>query len=111
MTEKQEFNFKFNDKNIETIIDALKDLAKIDTMIKMKLDKEHVLFYSKAGKDNNIHALKSFIFPIEDFITVKDNYITIDFIILNGLNFVKNLDLLQNKGEISGKLVYEDKAK
>lgn len=111
MSDKKEFSFEFNSQHIETIIDTLKDLSKIDPMIKMKLDKDDVLFYSKAGKDNNVHALKSFKFPIADFI-IADEYIAIDFIILNGPNFVKNLELLIGKDvNVMGKLTYEEKSK
>jgi hypothetical protein len=107
-----EYTFEFNRDHLTEIITALKDLTRIDQMIKMKLDDEHVLFYSKAGKDNNIHALKSFLYPVENFITA-DETITIDFIILNGTNFVKNLELLLSKPDttIKGKFAYKDKDK
>lgn len=111
MSEVLDFKFTFNKDNLKNIIDALKDLAKIDTMIKIKFDQEHVLFYSKAGKDHNIIAFKSFLFPIEEFI-IADEYINIDFIILNGLNFVKNLELFLTKDNaIQGKLQYKHKDK
>ena len=111
MSDIKEFAFEFNRLNLESIIDALKDLSKIDPMIKMKLDKDEVLFYSKAGKDNTIHALKSFKFPVKDFITTDEN-IVIDFIMLNGPNFVKNLELFLPKNTpILGKLTYKEKDK
>lgn len=113
MSDIKEFVFTFNRTNLESIIDALKDLSKIDPMIKMKLDKDEVLFYSKAGVDSTIHALKSFQFPVRDFITVEDDeYINIDFIFLNGPNFVKNIELfLAKDDEINGKLVFKEKDK
>jgi len=111
MGDNKEFIFEFNRQHIESIIEALKDLSKIDPMIKMKLDADDVLFYSKAGKDNNIHALKSFKFSTNDFI-IADDIITIDFIILNGPNFVKNLELFISKDTpIMGKLLYKEKDK
>jgi hypothetical protein len=111
MSDIKEFTFEFNRTHLQDIIDALKDLSKIDPMIKMKLDKDDVLFYSKAGKDNNIHALKSFRFPIADFITA-DEYIVIDFILLNGPNFVKNLELFLPKATpIMCKLQFKEKDK
>lgn len=104
----KEFNFIFNKTNLKEIISNLKDLCKIDTMIKIKFDKEHVLFYSKAGTGNNILCFKSFIYDIEDFI-IADEYINMDFIILNGVNFVKNLELFNDcKNDIKGKLAYRD---
>jgi hypothetical protein len=111
MSDIREFTFEFDRLNLQKIIDALKDLSKIDPMIKMKLDKDEVLFYSKAGKDNTIHALKSFKFPVREFI-IADEYIVIDFIMLNGPNFVKNLELfLPKKTQIVGKLSYKEKDK
>lgn len=113
MSEIQKYKFRINRDNLKNIVDALKDLNKIDPMIKMKMDEEDVLFYSKAGLHNNIHALKSFMFPIEDFIINKNNeYLTKDFIILNGKNFVDNLTILLNRDtDIEGMMQYKEKDK
>ena len=111
MSELKEFLFEFNTANLKDIVSVLKDLARIDQTIKIKFDKDNVLFYSKAGKDNSIHAFKSFLYPIEDFI-IADEYIVMDFIIINGVNFVKNLELFINKEiEVKGKLQYKEKDK
>lgn len=105
----KDFKFTFNRVMMKEILSNLKDLCKIDNMIKIKFDKEHVLFYSKAGIGNNILCFKSFIYDIEDFIAPDDEYIVMDFIILNGSNFVKNLELLVAKDtEIQGKLSYRE---
>lgn len=108
MSDIKEFTFQFNRQNLDKIVDIIKDLSKIDLMIKMKMDDEHVLFYAKAGKDNSIHALKSFMLPITDFI-IADDYPNLDFIILNGPNFIKNLDILNRERPINGKLTYKEK--
>lgn len=106
------FTFTINKDYIKSVLSALKDLASIDPMIKMKMDQEHVLFYSKSGTGTNIAALKSFIFPIEDFLTTEDDQINIDFIIINGKNFVDNLSLLVNdKSDVVCKLDYREKDK
>lgn len=106
------FTFTINKDYIKEVISALKDLASIDPMIKMKMDQEHVLFYSKSGTGTNIAALKSFIFPVQDFLMSDDDQINIDFIIINGKNFVDNLSLLVNdKSDIVCKLDYREKDK
>lgn len=111
MSDIKDFKFEFNRQHLESIIAALKDLSKIDPMIKMKMDKDDVLFYSKAGSDNTIHALKAFRFPVRDFITA-DDYIVMDFIMLNGPNFVKNLELFLTKDtEVMGKMTFKEKDK
>jgi hypothetical protein len=110
MSDIKEFSFEFNRKNLDDVINIIKDLSKIDPMIKMKMDDEHVLFYTKAGKDNVIHALKSFMLPVQDFI-IADDYLTIDFIIINGPNFIKNLDILNREKAINGKLTFKEKDK
>jgi len=111
MSNLRDYNFEFNRANLKEIITVLKDLTRIDQMIKMKIDKEHVLFYSRAGKDNFIHGFKSFMYPVEEFITA-DEPIIMDFIVLNGGNFVKNLELyLAKETPIHGRLAYKDKDK
>lgn len=105
------YTFEFNKLYLKDIINTLKDLSKISPMIKMKIDHDNILFYSKAGIDNNIHALKSFIFPTKDLI-IADEPIIIDFIILNGPNFVKNLELFLTKDtNVIGKLTFKEKEK
>jgi hypothetical protein len=113
MSDIQKYKFTLNKDYLKEIIDALKDLNKIDAMIKIKIDTDDVLFYSKAGLHNNIHALKSFIFPIENFIINKDKeYLTKDFIILNAKVFLENLTIMLNRDQaITGLFQYKDKDK
>lgn len=111
MSQLQEWKFKFNKDKYKEIMDCIIDLYKINPMIKCKMDSETVLFYSRAGTDDTIPAFKSFTYDIEDFI-IADEYKTMDFIILNGSNFVKNALLLIKKDiDIEGKLLYNEKAK
>jgi hypothetical protein len=110
-TELLEYNFQFNRDNFKNIIDCIKDLCKINTMIKIKFDKEHVLFYSRAGNENYIPAFKSFLFDIDEFI-ITDDKIVLDFIIIDGLKFVKNLELFEKKEtDMFGKITYKEKDK
>lgn len=106
-----EWKFSFNIKNFSEIMSCINDLYKINPMIKCKLDSETALFYSRAGTNETIPAFKSFTYDIKDFITA-DEYLNLDFIVLNGSNFVKNCLLLDKKDvEIGGKFLYNDKAK
>jgi len=107
----QEWEFTFNKAYYKEIMDCILDLNKINPMVKIKIDQETALFYSRAGTDATIPAFKSFSFPVENFIEAEDNK-TLDFIVLNGLNFVKNCLVLEKKDvEITGKLVFNEKAK
>ncbi len=111
MSQLQEWKFKFNKTKYNEIMDCIIDLYKINPMIKVKLDGETALFYSRAGTDATIPAFKSFTYDITDFIEA-DEYKTMDFIILNGSNFVKNALLLNKKDlDINGKFLYNEKAK
>jgi hypothetical protein len=109
----KEYRFLFNRDNFKNILDSLKDLSKIHPMIKMKMDESHVLFYSRAGAksatDSAIHAFKSFVFPVEDFV-IADEYKQLDFIFLNGPNFVHNAEMFLNRdSDVSGKFLYKEK--
>lgn len=106
-----DFKFIFNRETLEDVARGLKDLAKIDTMIKIKIDHDNILFYSKAGTMHSIKAFKSFIYNYDDLIE-SDEKIVMDFIILNGKNFVDNLSLmLKKEGVVAGKLSYNEGAK
>ena len=109
---QKEYKFNFNTKYLKEILDCITDLSKINPMIKIKLDKETALFYSRAGTDATIPAFKSFSFDINKFIIVNnEEYENIDFIILNGSNFVKNCLLLEKSELVEGKMVYNEKQK
>lgn len=110
-TTQQEYNFTFNTSYFKEILDCITDLSKINPMIKIKLDNETALFYSRAGTDATIPAFKSFSFPISKFIITEEEYLSLDFIILNGSNFVKNCLLLEKSSNIEGKMIYNDKQK
>lgn len=111
MSQLKEWKFKFNKTYYEEIMNCIIDLYKINPMIKVKLDNETALFYSRAGTNDTIPAFKSFTYKIEDFI-IADEYMNMDFIILNGSNFVKNCLLMMKKDvDIQGKLIYNEKAK
>lgn len=105
------YKFIFNKDILKDVVAALKDLAKIDTMIKIKFDEEHILFYSKAGTMHSIKAFKSFMYNTDELITTKQPFI-IDFIILNGKNFVDNLAIMLNKDtDVACKISYDEGSK
>ncbi len=111
MSKPQEFKFQFNGQYFKEILDCVLDLARINPMVKIKMDSETALFYSRAGTDNTIPAFKSFSYPVDHFIRVDGEMMNMDFIILNGSNFVKNCLLMEKSSEIVGKMLYNEKAK
>lgn len=110
-TNLQSYEFEFVRKNFEEILKCIADLSRINPMIKIKMDEEDVLFYSRAGNDMTIPAFKSFLYPLDKFITTAEPKI-LDFIVLNGSNFVKNnLLFLDKDNAINGKLLHHNNAK
>lgn len=100
---KTEHTFIFNNDNFEMFLKRITDLGKIHTMVKVKMDSEHILLYARGGDNNTIPAFKSIMFPIDDIMTASD-YPNLDFIILNSGNFVKNSMFYVDKGlDIAGK--------
>lgn len=105
------YKFIFNKEILKDVVTALKDLAKIDPMIKIKFDEEHILFYSKSGTMHSIKAFKSFMFNTDELIISKET-INIDFIILNGKNFVDNLSIMLSKdNDVACKISYNEGSK
>lgn len=111
MNKPSEFKFQFNGQYLKEILDCVADLAKINPMVKIKLDPETALFYSRAGTDHTIPAFKSFSYPLTNFIKTDEDITQMDFIVLNGGNFVKNCLLMEKSPEVHGKLLYNEKAK
>lgn len=107
----QKFNFIFKNDKLKELVKSLKDLYKINSLIKMKMDSEHILFYTKKGKGQNILAFKSFLFNTTDLIEATD-VPNLDFIILNGKNFYDNLSIMvKDDKTVAGKLEYNDGSK
>lgn len=108
----QNFKFIFNNDKLKELVTALKDLYKIDSLIKMKMDNENVLFYTKKGKGQNILAFKSVIYNTNELIETEDDVPDLDFILLNGKNFVDNMSImLLGDKTVAGKLEYNDGSK
>lgn len=106
------FKFIFKNEKIKELVDTLKDLYKIDSLIKMKIDNEHVLFYTRKGKGLNILAFKSVIYPIEDVFEFDEDVPNLDFIILNGKNFVDNMSIMTTGNKtVAGMLEYSEGSK
>jgi hypothetical protein len=105
---KKDFKFKLNVNNLKNLIDILKDLSRIDQVVKMKIDSEEVLFYSRKGVGHNIHAFKSFILPIDKFLECHGDAHELDFIITNCKSFISNLSIFLKKDEINCKLKYNE---
>lgn len=108
MATLQEYKFKFKEDNFPIVIDALEELCKLNNlnpMIKIKMDDEHVLFYIKDGIGQHVAAMKTILFKVDDIIETDDDYLTIDYIILNGVNFLKNLKMLKSN---NCKLAYRE---
>jgi len=108
----QKFNFIFKNDKLKELKNSLKDLYKINSLIKMKIDEENILFYTKKGKGQNILAFKSFLFKTEDLIESTTDIPTLDFIIINGKNFYDNLSVIvKDDKSVAGKLEYNDGSK
>lgn len=108
----ENFKFIFKQDKIKELVSALKDLYKIDTLIKMKIDSDNVLFYSRKGKGLNILAFKSVIYKTEDIIETDEEVPNLDFIILNGKNLVDNMTIMTAGDKtVAGKLEYNTGSK
>lgn len=107
----EKYQFNINRTKFLEILKAVQDLSKINPMVKIKMDKSSVLFYTRAGNDVTIPAFKSFEYPIEDW-ALSEDLQQMDFIILNASNWVKNCQhLLSIDNDISCQLQFHSNSK
>lgn len=108
----EKINFIFKNDKLKELTRCLKDLYAINSLIKMKVDNEDILFYTKKGKGQNILAFKSFLFKTEDLIEVNQELPNLDFIIHNGKNFYDNLSIMtMGDKTVAGKFEFNEGSK
>ena len=59
-------------EQLSSFLKKVKDLTTIDQRVIMRIEKTQVLLFSFVGDSfKNIHAFKSYIFPIEEIMNIK----------------------------------------
>jgi len=104
----KKFAFTLNLEYLNDFINILKDLSRIDQTVKMKLDSDEILFYSRKGVGLNIHAFKSYIIPTEKLFITTEDIPNLDFIIINCKKFISNLSIYLTKDKVKGTLQYNE---
>lgn len=90
--------FEINPDIIKQFQSDLDNLVKIDTVLKIKISDDKVMFYAKAGEKRTIHAFKCYIYERDEFIVnCNDDSIEMDFIVINSTNFAKSLKVITAK--------------
>lgn len=69
MAKTESATYKITLEKLESVIENIKDLTKLDKSIILKFDKNNLLLYSLVGKGMNIHAFKSHTLKIKDVFT------------------------------------------
>jgi hypothetical protein len=95
---------KFDD-----LVEKFLDLSKISDVIKLKIDKEHILMYSIKGSENIVLAFKSYIIDTKEYFVFKDELVTdLNLVITEVSRFVKSLDLIKKDKPIIMETTYKN---
>ena len=91
-------------KRIQSLISVLKDLDKVNSMVRFKLFKDKIMLYTTAKNDlGAVLAMKSYIHDISDFFDVVEMEEDIDYILDDCKKFIKNLSFFRSDAKIKGK--------
>ena len=91
-------------KRIQSLISVLRDLDKVNSMVRFKLFKDKIMLYSTAKNDlGAVLAIKSYIHDISDFFDVVEMDEDIDYILDDCKKFIKNLCFFRPDANIKGK--------
>lgn len=93
----EKISFVVVKENLQDFTSKIGELAKIDSTIKIKIDKENIFMYSLEG-DRAITAFKSFILKTTDYFKYKEEFNeTYSLIVLDAKLFINNLSVLSTK--------------
>lgn len=111
-------NLKFKLDNYKDFVSKLKDIASIDPVVKIKIENDYIVMYSMLMDGTIITSMKSFILKTEDYLTLdstknaKDNYLEkdflldLEFVIVDGVKLVKQMDFIDDEKDINISLTY-----
>jgi hypothetical protein len=104
----QNITYTSSVEQLSKLLKKVKDLTSINSRIIMRIESTQVLLFSFVGDSfKNIHAFKSYIFPIEEIMTIKKGEIDgpLFFITRDGKKFYRTLEnLLDYKEDIECKI-------
>ena len=107
---------QFKSDKFKKLLARIGDLGKINPMVKIKIDKDNILMYSRAGTNTVIQAFKSAIYDTSEFITINDDFEkcaliqeeSLDFIVLECATFINNCTImLKDDSDIMCKLTID----
>jgi hypothetical protein len=108
MEKTKEISFGITSKNIERLVDILKDLSGIDKKAIFKINKNTILIYTLVGENNAVNAFKSFIVDTKDMFEMDDFDENINFISKDIKNMYRNLQIMIDQNtEITGKIYFD----
>lgn len=109
--ERKILKLKINIKNIEKLIDVIKDLTKIKDEFVLKINSKTTLIFCFDGKENVVNSIKSFIFNTSELFTTEDEIVPIVIFkqlgkkfastLENYMNFEKDIDIELSYAEIN----------
>lgn len=84
-------------ENLQDFISKVGELSKIDSNVKIKIDKDNIFMYSLEG-DRAITAFKSFIMNTNDYFKYKEEFNeTYSIIVQDSKLFINNMSVLSTK--------------
>jgi hypothetical protein len=84
--------YKISLDTLYNFIDKIKDLTKLDNSIVMNFSQHEILLFSVVGKNlDNVHAFKSHILSLKDFITKDKLEQDIRYILSDGKRFMTSM--------------------
>lgn len=110
INKSKEINFSMSKKNLNKLIDTLKDLSRLDDKVLFKFDKKNTLIYSLVGEGQSINAFKNFIYKTNEIFEIEDFDDTVIFISKNIKNMARHLQIMSDFDidEFKGKIYYDE---
>jgi len=90
------------------LVGKIKDLSKIDKIVKLKIDQDDILTYSMLSNDVSVLALKNYKLETSKYITNFNSEFTFDFIISDSDKIVKNLGFFNSEMKTKIDMVYKE---
>lgn len=107
MAKKDRIKFTVKGAKYPEFIGKLSDLTDIGNVVKLKIDKEHMLMYSLVG-ETAVLAFKSYQLNTSDYFDYEDFDYTLDYVINDAKKFVKNFNFLNVENTVEFDITFKD---
>lgn len=103
----KKLSVKLNKRYFPDFIAKIKDLANINDVVKLKIQKDRMMMYAMKANDTAVLAMKSYILPTTNYFDDFKEEEMYDYIIINAPKFIKGLNFFEIDTQVKMDIIFK----